>query len=533
MVRFFLTVFAIFISFEITIFPANAQQKTPSQPIQGGTLIVAIDPEPSSLTATFNNQYSNRTISANIFDGLLTYDNKYLPQPQLAQSWTISPDGKSITFKLRPGVKWHDGQPFTSKDVRYSALEVWKKVHSRGRSTFATVTDVETPDPLTAIFRLSAPSLVILNAFDGAESQVLPAHIFEGKDIRTNPAASQPIGTGPFKFKKWERGQYVELVRNPDYWDKGKPHLNRVIYRFIPDASARSAALESGDVSYVPFAGVPFSDIARLKRNPNLAFDFRGYSYAAQTYFLAFNLRNKYLAQQKVRQAFAHVIDRQRLIDTVWYGQSKPEYSVIPSSLTRYFTNDIPHYKLDINKANQLLDEAGFKLKADGTRFTLRLFTDPASSQALLVGEFLRQALSKVGVILQYTPLDNATFTRRIYTDYDFDVVFQGWGIMLDPQMGLTRVYNSKAQTPGVPYANAFAYNNPAMDAIIHKYQRESDPEKRVEYFHDFQRLALTDLPLIPIMQAPFFTAWNRKLHGVDLSPAGAHSGFRNAWLAP
>lgn len=533
MARHFFTFLAIVFLLGKIITVAEAQDVSPIQPVRGGTLVVALDPEPSSLTATFNNQYANRTISANIFDGLLRYDDHFQPQPDLAESWSVSPDGKSITFKLRPGVKWHDGQPFTSTDVRYSALEVWKKVHSRGRSTFATLTDVETPDALTAIFRLSAPSQVILNAFDGAESQVLPAHIFAGKDIRTNPANAKPIGTGPFMFKKWERGQYVELVRNPNYWDKGKPYLDRVIYRFIPDASARSAALESGEVSYIPFAGVPFADIARLKKNPNLAFDSRGYSYAAQTYFLAFNLRNNYLAQQKVRQAFAHVIDRQRLIDTVWYGQSKPEYNVIPSSLTRYFTNDVPHYDFNIDKANQLLDEAGFKRQADGTRFSLRLYSDPASSQALLAGEFLRQSLSKVGIKLQYIPLDNATFTHKIYTDYDFDVVFQGWGIMLDPQMGLTRIYDSKAQVRGVPYANAFGYSNPAMDDIIHRYESEVDPQKRVQDFYDFQRIAMTDLPLIPIMQAPFFTAWNKKLHGVDLSPSGSHSGFRDAWLAP
>lgn len=502
------------------------------QPVRGGTLVAAIDPEPSTLTATFSSPYPNRSVSANIFDGLLTYDDKFQPQPDLAESWQVSPDGKTITFKLRHGVKWHDGQPFTSKDVRYSALEVWKKVHTRGRSTFATLTDVTTPDDYTAVFHLSAASQVILSSFNSAESQVLPAHIFEGKDIRTNPANATPIGTGPFKFKKWVRGQYVELVRNPDYWQKGKPYLDRVIYRFIPDASARSAALESGEVQYIPFAGVPFSDIARLKQNPDLKFDSRGYSYAAQIYFLAFNFRNKYLADQKVRQAFAYAIDRQRLINTVWYGQSKPEISPIPQSLTRFYSNDIPHLDFNIDKANQLLDEAGYKKGPDGTRFTLRLYTDPASSQAQLVGEFLRQAYSKIGIKLNYIPLDNATFTRRVYTDYDFDVMFQGWGIMLDPQMGLTRVYDSRAQQKGVPYNNAFAYSNPAMDAIIDRYSTEVDAQKRRQDFLDFQRLAMTDLPLIPVMQAPFFTVYNSKVHGIDFTPAGAHSGFLNTWIA-
>ncbi len=530
MSRLFTTLFSVSLLLGTSLSASAAETQ---QPVRGGTLIAAIDPEPSTLTATFASPYSNRSISANLFDGLLTYDDKYQPQPNLAESWSVSPDGKTITFKLRHDVKWHDGQPFTAKDVRYSALEVWKKVHTRGRSTFATVTDVTTPDDYTAVFHLNAPSQVILNSFDGAESQVVPEHLFAGKDIRTNPASAAPIGTGPFKFKKWERGQYVELERNPDYWQKGKPYLDRVIYRFIPDASARSAALESGDVQYIPFAGVPFADVARLKQNPQLGFDPRGYSYAAQTYFLAFNFRNKYLADQKVRQAFAYAIDRQRLINTVWYGQSKPEDSPIPQTLTRFYNKDIPHYNFDIAKANQLLDEAGYKKGPDGTRFTLRLYTDPASSQALLVGEFLRQSYSKIGIKLNYLPLDNATFTRKVYTDYDFDVLFQGWGIMLDPQMGLTRIYDSRAQQKGVPYNNAFAYSNPAMDAIIDRYSSEVDAQKRVQDFLDFQRLAMTDLPLIPIMQAPFFTAYNRKLHGIDFSPAGAHSGFRNAWLAP
>ena len=502
------------------------------KPIHGGTLYTAIYPEPVTLTATYNNQYSNRVISANIFDGLVYYDNNFQPQPRLATSWEIAPDGLSITFHLRHGVKWHDGQPFTSADVKYSALEVWKKVHSRGRSTFAALKDVETPDDYTAIFRLNSPSQVILSALDGAESQVVPKHIFDGSDIRKNPENARPIGTGPFRFKEWKRGQYVILERNPDYWDPDKPYLDRVIYRFIPDAAARSAALESGEVSYIPYAGVPFSDIARLKKNPDLKFDSRGYSYAAQTYFLGFNLRNPILANLKVRQAIAHIIDRQRIIDTVWYGQSKPEYSVVPESLTRFYTSDIPRYDYNADTARHLLDEAGYPVKADGKRFTLRLYTDPSSSQFLLAGEFLRQEFNKIGVAIDFTPLDNATFLKKVYTDYDFDIIFQGFGVMLDPQMGLTRVFYSKAQSPGVPYANAFAYVSPAADRLIEAYQNEVDPKRRIAIFGDFQRQTLTDLPLLPVMEAPFFTVYNRKLQGLDFSPAGAHSGFRDAWIA-
>ncbi|NDL65222.1 ABC transporter substrate-binding protein [Acerihabitans arboris] len=501
-------------------------------PVRGGTLIAAIYPEPVTLTATYNNQYANRVISANIFDGLVYYDDKFQPRPRLATSWEVAADGLSITFHLRKGVTWHDGVPFTSADVKYSALEVWKKVHSRGRSTFSALKDVETPDDDTAIFRLSSPSQVILSALDGAESQVVPKHIFDGGDIRKSPENARPIGTGPFRFKEWKRGQYVVLEKNPDYWDKGKPYLDRVIYRFIPDAAARSGALESGEVSYIPYAGVPFSDIARLKKNPELKFESRGYAYAAQTYFIGFNLRSPVLSNLNVRQAIAHIIDRQRLIDTVWYGQSKPEYSVVPESLTRFYTSDIPRYAYDVAKAGALLDEAGYPVKAGGKRFTLRLYTDPSSGQFLLAGEFLRQEFSKIGIDIAFSPLDNATFLKKVYSDYDYDIIFQGFGVMLDPQMGLTRVFDSKAQSPGVPYANAFAYSSPATDRLITAYQNEVDPQRRIDVFHQFQRQTLTDLPLLPVMEAPFFTVYNRKLQGLDFSPAGAHSGFRDAWIA-
>jgi len=430
-------------------------------------------------------------------------------------------------------VKWHDGKPFTSADVKYSALEVWKKLHSRGRSTFATLIDVETPDAHTAIFRLESPSQVILNALDAAESQVLPAHLYKDTDVRTNPLNNRPIGTGPFRFKSWTKGQFVELERNPDYWDSGKPYLDRIIYRFIPDEAGRGAALESGEVQYVPYSGVPFSDVERLKKNPDLRFDSRGYSYAAQTYFLGFNFRSPILSNVKVRQAIAHLVDRQRLIDTVWYGLSKPEYSVIPESLTAFYTRDIPRYELNANAAKKLLDEAGYPAKANGQRFQIRLYTDPTSERFVFAGEFLRQEFAKVGIEVVYIPLDNATFLKKVYTDYDFDIIFQGFGIMVDPQMGLTRVYSSKAQQPGVPYANAFAYASEATDRIIESYQREAVPQKRVETFHQFQRQALKDLPMLPVMQAPFFTAYNRKLRGLDFSPTGVHSGFHTAWLAP
>lgn len=512
--------------------PIGLAMAEDAQPVHGGTFVLAIDPEPAQLNVTFHNQYANAAVAANLFDGLVTYDADQKPRPGLATEWSVAPDGLSITIKLRPGVRWHDGKEFTSADVRYSALEVWKKVHPRGRVTFAPLTDVETPDPLTAIFRLERPAPVILSSLNVAEAQILPAHLYEGTDVRTNPVNLSPVGTGPFKFKEWKKGQYIELVRNPDYWDAGKPYLDRVIFRNIPDAASRAAALETGEILYLPFAGVPFSDVARLREDPSLVFEQRGYSYNAQVYFLAFNLRRDFVSNLKVRQAIAHAVDKQGLVDTVWYGVSQPVDSPIPPSLSTYYAKNKPEYPLDPAAAERLLDEAGFPRKADGTRFAIGLDLSPSADAFVPAGEYLRQNLKKVGIDVKPIASDPPTYLKRVFTDYDFDVEIQGFSVLLDPEMGLTRLLWSKGASPGVPYVNAWGYASPEMDRIIEGYQREVEPQRRVELFQEMQRAVLTDLPLVPLMDAPFFTLYNARVHGLDFDPDGARSSFKNVWLA-
>lgn len=169
-------------------------------PVRGGQLIVGQFPEPAVLTSGINTAGPTANISGKIFDGLLTYDFDFRPKPQLATAWEVSPDGRTIRFTLRPGVTWHDGHPFTSADVAFSVTEIWRKYHARGRSTFANVTSVETPDPLQVVLDLSQPAPFILNALVATESQVLPRHLYEGTDILANPHNIAPIGTGPFRF---------------------------------------------------------------------------------------------------------------------------------------------------------------------------------------------------------------------------------------------------------------------------------------------------------------------------------------------
>ena len=222
----------------------GAAQAADPQP--GGTLNLVLNYEPPALIALTTVATPALSVSAKVTEGLLSYDFDLNPQPQLATQWEVSSDGLRYTFHLRPNVKWHDGQDFTSADVAFS-IELLKKVHPRASSTFANVTKVETPDALTAVLVLSKPAPYLIKAFAAAESPIVPKHIYEGTDPLTNPHNNAPIGTGPYIFDKWVRGSYILYKRNPHYWDQNRPYLDQLVVKFIPDAAARSVAFETGD----------------------------------------------------------------------------------------------------------------------------------------------------------------------------------------------------------------------------------------------------------------------------------------------
>ncbi len=505
----------------------------PNAPVRGGALTALVQPEPTLLTSAFNTNNPTLVVSANLFDGLLSYDENQKPQPSLAVRWSVGADLRSIRFDLRRGVKWHDGRDFTSADVKFSALEVWKPLHGRGRSTFAALETVETPDANTAVFRFSSPVPAVLSALSAVEAQVLPRHLYEGTDVQKNPHNLKPVGTGPFRFKEWKRGQYIELERNPDYWDSGKPYLDRVVFRVIPDAAARAAAFERGDVAYGVNTPVPLADIQRLAALPQLVVERRGYGWASNYLLTELNLRNPLLKDLRVRQAIAHAIDRQSLINTAWYGHGKVAVSPIGSSLPQFHTSDVKTYSHDPAAANRLLDEAGYPRKEGGVRFTLKGTYLPFGEAYSASAEYLRQVLKRVGIDLQLVNQDLATYVRTVYTDYDFDLNLVQLAAFTDPQIGVHRTFWSKAAAKGVPYVNASGYASAEMDAAIEASRVETNVAKRRAQFHAQQQIVARDLPVITLVELEQFTLHGSRVKGVSTNFDGQLSSLKNVWLEP
>ena len=500
-------------------------------PRKGGTLSAIVQPEPVILTSAINTAAPTGLVSGNIFDGLVDYDLDLNPKPALAERWEVAPDSLSITFHLRKGVKWHDGHDFTSADVKWTLENVWQKIHPRNQATFGRVKAVETPDDHTVILRLSEPSLAILSSVNSNGAQVLPKHLYEGTDILNNPYNNKPVGTGAFVFKEWSRGTHIVLERNPDYWDKDKPYLDRIVFKVIPDAAARSAALEKGDVQYAVFSPVPLKDAERLGKLPNIKIETRGYEWLSPWLFFDLNVDNQYLKDVRVRRAIAHAIDRKVVNNVVWYGFGKPAISPVPSTLTKFHDATVPQYEFDTKKAEALLDEAGFKRNADGVRFTLNHDFIPYGDDYKRTGEYLKQALKRVGIEVNIRTQDTAAFTKRVYGDRDFDISSAWFAAFSDPQVGVTRAYWSGWIGKNTPWTNGSGYRNPEVDALIAQAQGEPDQEKRIEIFKKLQQIVQTDVPSIPLIELKFFTVHAANLKNVVAGGDQIYGSLKNAWF--
>ena len=487
----------------------------------GGTLVMTINPEPNAMTSAFNTASPVAIISGKMQEGLISYDFDLKPQPELATAWEVAPDGLSITFKLREGVKWHDGKPFTSADVAFSIMDILKPNNPIGRDVFAKVTAVETPDPLTAVIKLSQPSPALMYALPGWQAPIVPKHVYEGGDVLKNPANNAPIGTGPYKFVEWERGSHIVLEKNPDYWDTGKPMLDKLVVRIYPDPSARVAAFEAGELHLGGDGPIPINEIKKFQDDPRFKVEQRGTEMNNSMDVLELNLRNEHLAKVEVRKALMHALDRDAMIKTVWYGLADPLTGPIPQTVAHFYSPDVPTYSFDPAKAEELLDAAGFPKGADGTRFKLRMVWPAIGDTYDRSAQFIRQQFRKVGVDVELKAADVPSFIRQVYSEYDFDINMFPASAKSDPSIGLQRSYHSAAIKQGTPFVNASNYQNPEMDDVLSKAAVEPDEGKRAELFKRFQQIAMEDLPILPLARPFYFTVASARVSDFVTGPDG------------
>lgn len=359
---------------------------------------------------------------------------------------------------------------------------------------------------------------------------VAPKHVYEGTNVLDNPANVEPIGTGPFKIVRYERGQYIIADRNPDYWRPGFPYLDRIVWKFIPDKAAAAAAFETGAVDLSTYTSLTLSDIDRLRRHRDFTVSTRGNEGNAVQNTVEFNTRRKELSDIRVRRAIVHAINTDFFIENMLYGFGRRGQGPIPRS-SDFFLPGAPDLPYDVATANTLLDEAGYPGSGSGQRrFRLRLLAAPWGEDVSSFATFIQQSLAEVGIQVDVVQRDAAGFLMEVYRDWNFDLATGRHQYRGDPAVSTTVWYRSGAPK-GAPWTNQWGWQDPDIDRIIDEAARELDPVKRKGRYADFVRMANTQMPVWMATDREFISVTSKRLRNDHNTPRWPSSSWYDLWI--
>lgn len=498
----------------------------------GGTLIDAMTGEPSGLIAMIAGESAASAIAGNIFNSLLKYDKNLDLTGELAKSWDISDDQKTITFHLKPDLKWADGKPLTSQDVLFTWQKVTdEKTRTPYGSDFKLVTKAEALNANTFRVTYAAPYAPALDTWAGLH--ILPEHLLKNQDINTTAFARNPVGSHYYKLGTWKNGQYLKLTRNLNA-TQGQAKIDSLLSRIIPDKAAQFLELSADNIDSMGLNPIQFARIfpARPELNKNIAlYKELGNSYT----YLGFNLKRKPFDDIRVRQAINYAINKQEIIEGVLLGLGEPVASPYKPG-TRWSNPTLKPYPYDPNKAKSLLKEAGYEdhdgdgiLDKDGKPFTFEILTNQ-NKEREMTGVLVQRRLKDIGIDANIRVLEWASFLGRFIKPKEFDVVILGWSLSLDPDQ--YSIWHSSQQAPG--QFNFISYANPRVDQLLEAGRLELNPDKRVKIYHEFARILQEDSPIVFLSAGYGLSAIHKRVRGISNPAPPAGIGYNTyEWYIP
>jgi ABC-type transport system substrate-binding protein len=478
------------------------------------TLVMIIESSPTNLDPRVGLDAQSERIDGLIFDDLLGRDEHLNVKPALAVSWDI-PDPLTYIFHLRHDVKFHDGHPLTSRDVKWTFDSLLQgKIRSTKSAVYRFVDHVDAPDDYTVVFHLKEPFATLLwNLSDGAMGIVPYGSLDE--------MTTHPIGSGPFRFVSARLDQDVVLERNDDYWGE-KPHIQRVRFAVVPDTTTRALELRKGSADLESNA-LTFDMVAALRKDPSVQV-LRAPGTILQ--YFAFNMRDPILKDERVRQAIAYAIDRRPMIQYLWRDYARPASSILPPESWAYDSN-VAKYEYDPARAKQLLDAAGYPA-VNGVRFHLTMKSSTEETTRLM-SAVLQQQLRAVGIALDIRTFEFATFysdvTRGAFQFYSLRWI----GGNEDPDI-FEYVFDSSKFPPHG--ANRGYYSNPQVDALIDQARSTTDHEKRKQLYAQIQEILAEQLPYINLWYFDNVIVASRRVRNLMLDPSGSYDFLKTAELA-
>lgn len=520
-----------------TATPTAGSTTTSAAPTRGGTLVVAIDSDPGGLNPATTTSGATHTAAELMYNGLVELDDKSEPKGELAESWDVEGEGLVYTFKLRPDVKWHDGKPFTSADVKYSFDEVLLKLHSRTRASVgAALEAIEAPDETTVVFRFKKPYAPLLQQLDVTEAPIIAKHVYEGTDPMTNPANQAPVGTGPFKIASYTKGSEVRMDRNPDYFKKGLPYLDAVVMRVIAKPETQVSSLENDEVGWL--FDVPGPDIERLKATGRFDTLETAINPGGTNCILtvSYNLDRPMFKDVRTRKGIAQALNREQFFERVLFREGKVAAAPISSGIPFAHADDLTGMpKFDRAAAQRLLDQAGWKGEGtatrtsqgvegvpEGTKLAFEFLSFPTFVQ---YGELFKAQLAEVGAEVTVRAVEPPVFVDTVFTKRAFDTSIISYCNGTDPEIGVRRMYVSSSIGP-VPFSNASAYRNPEVDALFDQAQGTLDREERTTIYRKIQEAAVKDLPYFWIVETTSTRMFSDKCKGFGPSGHFAETAY-------
>lgn len=497
----------------------------------GGTLVAQLTDEPAQLNPMISVHAATSFVGAQVFETLIQRDFEMNLSPGLARSWDVSSDGKTYIFDLQPDAVWHDGEPFTADDVVFTYTQLAPKNFPYYDAYFGSVKSVEALGKHTVAFKLKeyvSPDFLTYFA-DICGGTPLPRHLYEGTDIGNNPYNTNPIGTGPFKMSEWKKATSITTVKNPDYFVQERPYLDKIVTVFIYDASAALAAFQAGQVHALWGMQEP-SMIPTVEKIPGAAVSILP-SPAQPYYKMQFNLRDPILKSTEVRQALYHATNIPEIFEKIYYESGILSTGPLsPGSFTKkYYTADVKQYQYDPNVANQLLDEAGYARKGDGTRFKLECLIPASGAMFIKQCEILRDQWSKVGVDLVNVAEEDMLFLQHVYLDWKFQLnpIWEYGGPTIGPALG----YLHSRQIIKSYFTNNMGYSNSRVDELIDLQASESDEAKRIEKVQEIQRIVMEDPPEIYLFTINSIYPYYTKFHNMPPAPGIPPEAWEDVWV--
>ncbi len=504
-----------------TTVPAAAAQPTQAaaQAQRGGLLRVGLDVDADTLDPRLTKNTSGFRMKELAFNGLVAINPDFTPVSDLAEKWD-NPDERTWVFHLRNGVKFHDGSDLTASDVKFTYESVLdQSFNSPFRAFYLSVDKVEATDKNTVTFTLKAPFAPFLSYMDLA---IVPQAAVQklGADFGT-----KPVGTGPFKVERWATGDTIELSANEAFYG-GRPNLDRVRVKVVPDNSGRVVGLESGDLDFVQSPVSP-QDVSRVQSGGKLKVDrtpAAGYTY------INLNTADPILADKKVRQALSHLVNKQQIIDTIYKGIGKPANGPIVPTMWAY-PADVPSYPYSPDRAKALLDEAGWKAGADGIRvkdgqklsLTVRTHSEDPDRKQLI--QVLQSEFQKVGIDATTNTVEFPAFFQDVQ-DGKYQVGVIGWLNLSDPDRATFRQFTIDGT------ANYGKYKNEQVDKLLKDARATLDQSKAKTMYADAVKQIVDDAPYIFVQYQEYIAMYSPKVQGYVVNPVANWLSFRTLSLS-